>query len=402
MNLIGPISQILTMDKLPLTGPIRDDQMEIITHGGILYRDDIIEKVGDYEELLEEADQVLELPHPCVALPGLIDSHTHLCFAGTRTNDYTLRMQGKSYQEGGGILETVEATREAAEHQLRATLSARLESQAMLGITTCEVKSGYGLTVADELKMLNAINAPHCIDVIPTCLAAHVRPPEFSSNQEYLDTLLTELLPQVLEQGLSKRLDIFVEEGAFTPSEAESYLMRGKEMGFDLTVHANQFSEGGAALAANVQAMSADHLEVMPDCSPLKKNSVSAIVLPGASLGLGIPFAPARKMLDEGLSVAIASDWNPGSAPMGHLLCQAALLSIYEKLSHAEVYAGLTFRAARALNLADRGTLSSGHRADIALFPCQDFRDILYQQGMLTPNLVFQNGHSILNEEIYL
>ena len=223
-------------------------------------------------------------------------------------------------------------------------------------------------------------------------------PRDFDGSEAvYVNHILQEILPQIRLERLSERVDIFVEETAFGLDSAKHFLTEAQKLGFDLTVHADQFSVGGSALAVALNAVSADHLEAATEkeIDLLAKSKVVATVLPGASLGLGMPFAPARKLLNAGACVAIASDWNPGSAPMGDLLVQAALLGAYEKLSFSEVFAGLTFRAAHALKQHDRGRLTTGQKADMILFDTTDYRDILYAQGMLKPTQVWKNGTPI-------
>jgi imidazolonepropionase len=260
-----------------------------------------------------------------------------------------------------------------------------------------EIKSGYGLSRSEEIKMLEviaSINQTHPADLVPTCLAAHIKPIEFDNNKSYLDYIISDILPEVIEKGLAHRVDIFIEKNAFEKEEAEAFLIAARKMGFSLTAHADQFSRGGSRVAAAVGALSADHLEVSgpKEIRTLIERGVIAIVLPGASLGLGMPFAPARKFLDNGACLAIASDWNPGSAPMGDLLIGSSILSNYEKLSFAETFAGLTYRSASALRLKDRGIIGKGKLADMISFPTNDYRDILYNQGMLRPEMIWKNG----------
>jgi imidazolonepropionase len=404
MILIGPFSQLLTMRKLPISGSLKDDQLEVIQEAGIIIDKGVVVKIGSYKDL--DAPQKKEISFPCVALPGLIDAHTHLCWAGSRARDYSLRVGGMTYMEiakrGGGILNTVAATRKATMQELLDSILVRLDCQLREGVTTCEVKSGYGLTVADEIKMLKTIQHAakiHPIEIISTCLAAHTCPPEFSIPSDYLAHLKEHLFPVL--KPLTSRIDIFIEDGAFSSYDALPYLREAKRQGFSLTVHANQFTHGGAAIAAQVDALSADHLEHITDeeCGILKEKNVAAVALPGASLGLGVPMPPARKMLDHGLSLAIASDWNPGSAPMGHLLTQAAILGASEKLSLAETLAGITMRAAIALNLRDRGIIDSGTRCDLTLFPTSDWREILYYQGSLRPCETLIMGETVMQND---
>lgn len=407
-TLIGPFRQIVTMAGLPDAGPVQDEQLPILENGGILVQGESIVQVGDYQELLQQAVELKykleKIDRPMVLLPGLIDAHTHICFAGSRANDYAMRVAGKSYLEiarnGGGILDSVRKTREATLVELVDLLKNRCDRHLSEGVTTCEVKSGYGLTVEDELKMLEAIrlvNKHHALDLVPTCLAAHMRPPEYGNSALYLQHVVTELLPQVKEQQLASRVDIFVEDTAFTEEEAYTYLLAAKDIGFDVTVHADQFSTGGSRIAAEAGAASADHLEASgaEEIKLLQEAGVVATVLPGASLGLGMPYAPARHLLDGGLCLAIATDWNPGSAPMGDLLAQAAILGAAEKLTIAETLAAITTRAARALRLTGRGTLAKGQLADMIAFPTDNYKEILYFQGKLKPGMIWKRGSCV-------
>lgn len=399
--LIGPFAQILTMQGLPQFGHILDSDLLIIKDGGIVINGNRIETIGSFQELSKMSGAKVHLPYPAVALPGIIDSHTHLCYAGTRANDYSLRLQGMTYEEiaalGGGILDTVKATRKASLENLIQGLCQRARQLLALGVTTCEVKSGYGLNVKDELKMLSAIKEAGLqqpLTLIPTCLAAHTKPLEFASGREYLEFVAQSLLPEVIKQKLTNRVDIFVDKSAFSFDEARRYLIAAKKLGFSITIHADQFSRGGTLLAAEVGALSADHLEesTRVDFEALQGAKVIPIVLPGACLGLGMPYPDVKLMLDCGLPVVLASDANPGSAPMGNLLVQAALIGMSAKLSMAETLAAITARAAKALNLHDRGIIAKGLQADLAIFPTSDFREILYHQGMLTPSLVYTKG----------
>jgi len=403
MQLIGPFSQLLTMDRLPLKGPLADQDLAIISHGGVVHDQGKVYAVGDFQKLQSQYPQaqVEYLEGDNVGMPGLIDAHTHICHAGSRAQDYGMRIGGKSYleiaKEGGGIWRSVTATRSASEELLTTHILKRARRMISQGVTTIEVKSGYGLSVASELRMLRAIrSAQETYPIfIPTCLAAHIPPKDHTGNaSSYLKEIQEELWPILLREGLTKRMDIFVEEGAFSVEEARVYLKAAQTAGFDLTLHVDQFHPGSSLLAVELQALSADHLEASGtrEIQALAQSDVVAVALPGASLGLGDRFTPARKLLDAGASLAIASDWNPGSAPMGQLLLQAALLSVYEKLSTAETLAGLTVRAASALNLQDRGKLAPDCRADIIAFPVDDYREILYQQGSLLPHRVWMRG----------
>jgi len=410
-KIIGPFTQLLTMDNLPLKGSLNDSQLEIIPQGGMVVSDGKILETGNFEHLLtrfgDQQNFVERIEIDMVAMPGMIDPHTHICWAGSRAKDYALRLAGKSYPEiaksGGGIAETVAKTRAASVAELEALLTERASNHLRSGITTIEVKSGYCLNPEGEAKLLEVIrkvNEMLPVDLIPTCLAAHIRPPDFNgSSYDYLEIMLNELLPEVRRLRLANRVDIYIDNGAFTPDEAKVYLKHAKNMGFDLVIHGEQFSAGGVSLACELGARSVDHLEIIKDneINLLAASNVIPVVLPGASLGLGCGFAPSRKLLDAGCSLAIGSDWNPGSAPMGNLLMQTAILGIFEKMTMAESLAGITFRAALALGLTDRGVLKKGSLADFIGFPAADWREILYNQGSLKPSMVWKRGEKMKN-----
>ncbi|KQS94242.1 imidazolonepropionase [Chryseobacterium sp. Leaf394] len=407
MKLIGPFRQVVTLANLPLRGKLSDTQLEIIVDGGILIQNGKILQIGNFETLKTE-NQNIEIENiegDQIVLPAFVDSHTHICFGGNRANDFAMRNAGKTYLEiaesGGGIWSSVQHTRKASEDELLKTLLERIDFLISLGITTIEVKSGYGLDVENELKMLRIIKKTQeqtKATLVPTCLSAHLKPRDFEgTNEEYLNYILTEILPKVKEENLAKRVDIFIEKSAFQPEESKDFLLKTKDLGFEITVHADQFTPGSSRIAVEVGAKSADHLEatIDEDIEFLANSDTVATALPGASLGLGEKFTPARKLLDAGAIVAIASDWNPGSAPMGNLITQASILATFEKLTTAEVLSGMTFRSAFALGLEDRGILKEGLKADFVTFKTDNFQNVLYSQGSLKAENVFIDGEKI-------
>ncbi|MEM6724271.1 MAG: imidazolonepropionase [Bacteroidota bacterium] len=405
--LIGPFREMVTMRNLPSKGALKDAQLDIIQEGGLLIQDGHIAELGNFKALKKAHREapVQEIVTDLVAFPGLIDAHTHLCFAGSRAMDFAERNAGTTYQEiaarGGGIWSSVRQTRVATSKELIELTFGRMNQLVQQGVTTVEIKSGYGLDHVNEIKILQAIKEAahqHPIEVMATCLAAHIIPKEFDGDEKaYLHYILQEILPDVISQKLAKRFDIFIEDNAFTPEPSAAFLRAVKSEGFDLCVHGDQFTTGGSAVAIEVGALSVDHLEASTDIEiqALSKSNVIPMALPGASIGIGCAFTPARKLLDAGCSLAIASDWNPGSAPQGDLLTQASILATFEKLSSAEVWAGITVRAAQALNLSDRGVLDLGKRADIAAFPTTDYREVLYHQGQMRPAMVWIGGDLI-------
>ena len=412
--LYGPFEQLLTMEAVPAKGALSDNDLPILKGAGVLIEDGLIKEVDDYKKLQHKCKNSLTeyhvFPDDHVALPGFIDAHTHICYAGSRAKDYAARNAGKTYLEiakaGGGIWNTVQHTRSASLATLTALTIHRASAHLRRGTTTIEVKSGYGLDTENELKMLQAIgNAAKAsaLDMISTCLAAHTLPKDRKiDSTTYLKEIQSELLPEIRKQQLADRVDIFVEEGSFGVQESIDFLAYAKELGFKCTVHADQFSAGGSQVAVTAGALSADHLEASgnKEIQMLAKSNVMPVALPGASIGLGCDFTPARKLLDAGTGLAIASDHNPGSAPMGHLITQAAILGTFEKLTQAEVLAGVTIRAALALGLHDRGSLEIGKLGDLCVYQLKDLNEILYHQGSIDPIAVIKKGEVVIDNTI--
>ncbi|MEL6533936.1 MAG: imidazolonepropionase [Bacteroidota bacterium] len=408
-TLIGPFTQLLPMDGLPAKGPLRDEHLRVIEGAGIYMTQERVVAVGPYSELLplaqREQAEIVEVPASTVALPGWIDAHTHLCWGGTRAADFARRNAGMSYleiaQKGGGIWDTVTQTRQATEEELTESMLGRAQRHLTDGITTVEVKSGYGLSVEQELKILRAIakasqQMPQT--VVATCLAAHTMPRDYDGDRgAYLAEIGEKLLPVLKAEGLAHRVDAFIEEGAFSPQGIQPYFEQARSLGFDITVHGDQFTTGGTQVAIDFGAISVDHLEASTEVEvkALAKSNVVPVALPGATLGLGCPFTPARQLLDADCSLAIASDWNPGSAPMGDLVAQASILATFQKLTNAEVLAGMTVRAAHALGLRQSGFLAPNARADFNLYTTDDYREITYQQGRLKPSEVWKSGNRV-------
>ncbi|WP_282085964.1 imidazolonepropionase [Aquimarina algiphila] len=411
-KLIGPITQLVSLEKSNHKGSIKDEDLMIIKEAGILIKGDKIDTIGAFSDLKNEINpsqtELIALSSKYTCIPGFIDCHTHICFSGSRARDYAMRNSGKSYLEiaktGGGIWDTVTQTRSAKQEQLTEGVVQRANSLLKNGITTVEVKSGYGLSIEEELKMLRAIqnaNNTTKADLISTCLAAHILPKDFNGNHSaYLEEISNSLFPILKSEKLTNRIDAFVEQSAFLASDIYPYFKKAKAMNFDITVHADQFTPGGSEVAIKTGAISADHLEASTqnEIDMLAKSDVISVALPGASIGLGCDFTPARKILNAGGALAIASDWNPGSAPMGDLLMQACILGTFEKLSNAELLAGITSRAAAALNLTDRGRLVPGMLADFNLFQTDHFNEIFYHQGKLTPSQVWKKGDLVYQQ----
>ncbi len=325
-----------------------------------------------------------------LVVPGLIDCHTHLAFGGWRADEFAQRALGRSYSEiahaGGGITSTMRATRAAPEAELLARSEGFLSEMVALGVTTVECKSGYGLSLDSELKLLQvyrALAARSPVTIVPTLLGAHIVPPEMRDHRaRYLTLLIDDLIPLVARDGLARCCDVFVDDTAFTVAEARRILQAGKAAGLAAKLHADQLSDdGGALLAAELAALSADHLEHVSDAGirALATAGVVAVSLPIASLYLGQPPMPARRLLAAGVPVAVATDFNPGSAPSYHLPLAMTLACTMQRMTPAEALKGATSVAAQALGLAaTHGSLEAGKRADFAVIDAADVDQWLY------------------------
>jgi imidazolonepropionase len=345
--------------------------------------------------------------------PGLVDPHTHLVFGGDRSGEYAERARGRSYLDiaraGGGIAATVRATRAASVDELAALARPRLDRLLAHGVTTAEVKSGYGLDPATELKILEvvrALDAAHPIDLVPTFLGAHTVPAEHKAGRgRYLDQVVEEMIPAVAERGLAAFCDVFVEETAFSLAEAERVLVAGLTAGLRPKVHADQLTAGGGAeLAAGLGAVSADHLEHVSEAGvrALADAGTVAVLLPGAALFLGqTERAPARTLIEAGVPVALATDCNPGTCMTENLLLMLTLGMSWLRLSPEEVLAAVTVHAARAVGRADRaGLLAPGRPADVALFDVPSVAHLPYHFGVPHARAVFKAGRLVLETNL--
>jgi len=362
-----------------------------IRNAALAWKNSTIEWVGLENNLPEQYKRWDQIDaDKCLVIPGLIDCHTHLAFGGWRSDEFAMRMEGKSYLEianaGGGILSTVKATREANESELINRCEYFLDAMTRLGITTIEAKSGYGLDTANEIKILQTyrhLNKSQPIEIVSTFLGAHTFPPEYRDDHPaYIDQIMEEMIPEVAGKQLAEFCDIFVEESAFRVGEARTIFEAAKKQGLRPKLHADQLSDGGgAALAADVGAISADHLEHISDdgIGAMIKSGVIAVSLPIATLYLNQPPMPARKLIEAGVPVAVATDFNPGSAPSYHLPMAMMLACTMQRMTPAEVLKGATIYAARAINRQnDRGSLEPGKRADFAVIDAEDVNEWMY------------------------
>ena len=370
------------------TAPLRGSslgQVEVIDRAFVLCNGDTIETVGLMTNLPALDDDVVEMDgRGMCAIPGLVDCHTHAAFGGDRVDEFSLRAGGASYEElhaaGGGILSTVRATRTAGEAGLREAVDRHRMWMLRAGTTTFEAKSGYGLDRETELASLRAIRDA---GGVPTWLGAHSVPPEFTDADAYLDFALAEVLPEAAE--LAEAADVFLERGAFDAAQARRYLEACRDAGLALRVHGDQFTEAGAIpLAVELGARSVDHLEATGEegIRTLAASDVAGVLLPASALFLDRPMPPGRALVDAGAAVALATDFNPGSAFCESLplVCSFAATKLH--LSPAEALSACTVNAAHVLGRAGRiGRLAPGYRADITLLDTHDWRYLAYHLG---------------------
>jgi imidazolonepropionase len=396
-----------------LSGPSRPRvgaemcEVSIIADGAMFIRRGRIEKVGlrrEIEPLIDSDCRIADAGNR-VVLPGFVDAHTHPVFAGNRADEFELRAAGATYQEiaaaGGGIKSTVRRTRAATVDELVEAGKRYAQWFLRTGTTTVEAKSGYGLTLEDEIKLLRAIrrlNEESPLNYVPTFLGAHVVPDEFTGRgSDYVDLITTEMLPRVANEKLAEYCDVFCEKGAFSVEESRRILMAAKSLGFGLRIHAGQLSSGGgAALAAELGAATADHLEHadLSQISILRSAGVQPVLLPASVLMLGSQRYPnARAMIEAGLAVVIATDFNPGSSPVPSMSLVLTLASTLMKMSPAEAMTAATINAAYSLGRGHEiGSLEPGKRADFVIHDCNDYRELAYFAGLEHPFEVYING----------
>jgi len=360
-------------------------QVEVLDRAFVLCNGDTIETVGLMANLPALDDDVVEMDgREMCAIPGLVDCHTHAAFGGDRVDEFSLRAAGASYEElhaaGGGILSTVRATRTAGEAGLREAVDRHRMWMLGAGTTTFEAKSGYGLDRETELASLRAIRDA---GGVPTWLGAHAVPPEFADADAYLDFALAEVLPEAA--GLAEAADVFLERGAFDAAQARRYLEACRDAGLALRLHGDQFTEAGAIpLAVELGARSVDHLEATGEegIRTLATSDVAGVLLPASALFLDRPMPPGRALVDAGAAVALATDFNPGSAFCESLPLVCSLAATKLHLSPAEALSACTVNAAHVLGRADRiGRLAPGYRADITLVDAHDWRYLAYHLG---------------------
>jgi imidazolonepropionase len=395
--LVRDIAQLATPSgtHAPLRGRALGD-VDVLEDAFVLCEDGLVSAVGQMRELPELGGDVDVLDgRGLSAIPGLVDCHTHACFGGDRVEEFSLRAAGASYEElhaaGGGILATVRATREAGREGLREAVRRHRGWMLSAGTTTFESKSGYGLDRETEIASLEVIREE---GGIPTFLGAHTVPPEFDDADEYLDFLLAEVLPPAA--GIAEAADVFVERGAFDVGQARRYLRACREAGLALRLHGDQFTELGAVpLAVEVGARSVDHLEATGEAgiAALSASDVVGVMLPASALFLDRPMPQARPMVDAGAAIALATDFNPGSAFCESLPVVCSLACTLLHLSPAEALSACTVNAAHVLGRADRaGRLRAGYAADLVLLDAPDWRYLAYHLAGPVVTVVVQGG----------
>jgi imidazolonepropionase len=418
--LITGASQVVTVrgySEKPAAGQEFFD-LGVINNGFVAVSGGQIFAVGAMDQIKEQVhispSTVVLDARGKIVLPGFVDSHTHLVFAGWRENEMVQRMSGFTYSEilaaGGGILETVNKTRLATEDELFRESRNRLYEILSAGTTTVEVKSGYGLNAAGEMKILHVIRrlaGEGIVDVVPTFLGAHAVPAEYTGDPwGYVRLVTDELLPSVAKEGLAEFVDVFCDEGVFSIEQSRAILERAAELGFRLKIHADELADlGGAKLAAQLGAVSADHLlrASRDSLEDMAQRGVIATLLPGTPFFLmDETYAPAGLMTEVGVPIALASDYNPGTCPMGNIPLVMTLACLKMNLKPEQAIAGVTINGAHALGRAGEiGSLEPGKTADCVLYRCKDYRSLIYRFGVNLVDTVIKKGRIILQRSLY-
>ncbi len=411
--IVHSAAQLLTIaGDAPKRGETQSE-LGIIANGALAIRDEKIVAVGASEEIraLATNETTQFDAQGKIVLPGFVDAHTHVAFAGDRANEFEMRLRGASYLDllkaGGGIMNTVRATRAASLEQIISETRARLDRMLLYGTTTVEAKTGYGLDTATELKLLQAIytlDATHPIDLIPTFIGAHAIPEEYRGRaDEFVDVVVEEMLPAIRNSKFEIRnlfCDVFCDDGAFDVQQSRRILERARELNMPLKIHADEFANlGGAALAAELGAVSADHLMVTrrDEMKLLADANVIAVLLPGTTFGLGkTDFANGRAFIEENVPVALGSDLNPGTSWCESLPMILAMATRYEKLTTAEAIVAATLNAAYASGVGERvGSLQVGKIADVLIADVPDYRYIAYRYGTNPIQTVIKRGEIV-------
>jgi imidazolonepropionase len=401
-------SQVVTLSgpKRPRIGA-EMSELAIISDGGMLIHNGKIEKIGRSAEIEKNVgDEEIVDAGGRVVMPGFVDAHTHLVFAGNRLDDFERRARGETYEQiakaGGGIWSTVQKTRAASELDLLTQAKKHANWFLSCGTTTVEAKSGYGLTVEDELKLLRVmrqLKEEVRLEIVPTFLGAHAVPRELSPD-EYSDVVITEMLPRVTAEKLAEFCDVFCERGYFNIDQSRKILSAAKKVGLSLRGHVDQLTNsGGAKLMAEMGATTADHLEQTDEegIAALKEANVQPVLLPGSVYALGSSRYPrAREMIEAGLAIVLATDFNPGSSPTPSMPMVLSLACTQMKMSPAEAITASTVNAAYSLNRGDKiGCLEPGKLANFVIFDCENYGELAYWFGIPQTHAVYVKGECV-------
>jgi imidazolonepropionase len=381
------------------------NDISVLTDHSIIVEDDIIKDIVPSSSKIT-SDIQINLKDKTI-LPGLVESHTHLVFAGSRSNEFVMKLKGSSYEDisraGGGIMNTVHAVRESSVEELYKIAAPRVHNFIRQGVTTLEIKSGYGLNFENEIKLLKTIrklkeNFP--IDILPTFLGAHTFAAEFQGDHKsYINELTEKMLPFISANKLALFCDGFCETTAFSPDEIKFIFTKAKEHGLLLKLHTDQFNSiGGIDTALNLDAVSVDHLEVLPDkyLSILGSSETVCTLLPGVSFFLNYQFAPARELISSNAIVSIATDYNPGSSNINNVFFIMSLAAIKMKMNIPEIISAYTINAAKSVNTSSyNGSIEIGKKADFAVFNTSDYHDLVYNIGQNLNSITIKNGNVI-------
>ena len=393
--------------------------LHVINDGAVIIKEGVIEAVGRTRDIekqfkktgVDHSDFDIIDARGKAVLPGFIDSHTHLVFGGYRAEEFSWRLRGDSYMEimqrGGGIVNTVNATRQASAEELMQSGIKRLDSMLSLGVTTAEGKSGYGLDRDTEIKQLEVmahLDQIHYVDVVPTFLGAHAVPEEYRGREDaFIDFLTRDVMPPVADRKLAEFCDIFCEKNVFSVEQSRRLLTRAKDLGFKLKLHADEIVQlGGAELAAELGAVSADHLLQASDkgIKDMAAAGVVATLLPATAFSLKEPYANGRKMIDSNCAVALATDFNPGSCFTESIPLVFALATLYMNISAEEALSALTINAAAALDRADKiGSIDAGKQGDLIILEFPSYNYIPYHVGVSTVEKVIKQGNLVFDKE---
>lgn len=419
--LIKNANEVITL-KNAVPGPRKKEQMRdiaVIEKGSVLIEGERIVAVGTYEQLAQEFPSLVDVAKVIdatgkIVMPGLVDCHTHLVHGGTREQEFNMRLNGSTYMDimnaGGGIHATTKRTRETSFDALYEKTMQHLDVFLKHGVTTVEAKSGYGLdweTEKKQLEVAKKLQDTHAVDVVSTFMGAHAVPREYKGHEdEFVDVVIREMLPKVAELKLAEFNDVFCEKGVFTPAQSRRILEAGKALGLTPKIHADEIEPyNGAELAAEVGAISAEHLLVASDegIQSMAKAGTIAVLLPGTAFFLRAPFARGRLMIDEGVPVAISTDFNPGSSPTMSLPFIMNLACMHMGMTLEEVLTATTINAAYALNRGHEiGTLEAGKQADIVLLDVANYKQLQYFYGMNHTHTVIKSGRVVVRDSILL